>query len=219
MRRRRCWSCGRRRRGTRSGGGSGSHWPRPNASSASPIPDEAIAQMRAAPRRHRLRRRRDLREAVPPRRDGARARLRRRRAGRAQVHPPRRHERVRHRQRRPDPHARAGSCCFAAASCACFARSPPSPANGAPSRRWATRICSRRSRPPSASAPRCGCRTCCSTSPTSIIASRRCPCRGVKGTTGTQASFLEIFEGDHAKVRELDRLVTQGHRIRRVAFP
>jgi len=35
----------------------------------------------------------------------------------------------------------------------------------------------------------------------------RLPLRGVKGTTGTQASFLNLFAGDHGKVRALDERV------------
>src|SRR5438309_1925404 len=33
--------------------------------------------------------------------------------------------------------------------------------------------------------------------------------RGAKGTTGTQASFLALFQGDHDKVRRLDQLVAR----------
>ena len=33
--------------------------------------------------------------------------------------------------------------------------------------------------------------------------------RSTKGTTGTQASFLELFHGDHEKVRHLERLVAE----------
>lgn len=33
--------------------------------------------------------------------------------------------------------------------------------------------------------------------------------RGIRGTTGTEASFLELFEGDHAKVVELNRRVAE----------
>jgi adenylosuccinate lyase len=42
----------------------------------------------------------------------------------------------------------------------------------------------------------------------------RLPFRGVKGTTGTQASFMELFDGDEVKVQELDRMVCE-----RLGFP
>ncbi|MEG2437772.1 MAG: lyase family protein, partial [Cetobacterium sp.] len=33
--------------------------------------------------------------------------------------------------------------------------------------------------------------------------------RGVKGTTGTQASFMELFDGNEDKIKTLDKMVTE----------
>jgi adenylosuccinate lyase len=49
--------------------------------------------------------------------------------------------------------------------------------------------------------------------------------RGVKGTTGTQASFLALFDGDHASVEALDERVTaafgfaSAHRVTGQTYP
>ncbi len=47
---------------------------------------------------------------------------------------------------------------------------------------------------------------------------RKIPFRGVKGTTGTQAGFLKLFDGDAGKVRELERRVAEKMGFSRI-FP
>jgi adenylosuccinate lyase len=41
------------------------------------------------------------------------------------------------------------------------------------------------------------------------------PFRGVKGVTGTQASFLALFDGSHAKVKRLDKMVAAAFSFRK----
>lgn len=37
---------------------------------------------------------------------------------------------------------------------------------------------------------------------------------GSKGTTGTQASFMELFDGDESKVKELEKRIADDFRLR-----
>ena len=93
------------------------------------------------------------------------------------------------------------------------------PAHARPCPAWPTPTSSRRSSPPSASARRSGCRTSRSTSRRSAHRLETLRFRGCKGTTGTQASFLELFDGDHDKVRELERRVAAKLGLPRAASP
>lgn len=42
--------------------------------------------------------------------------------------------------------------------------------------------------------------------------------RGIKGTTGTQASFLDLFDGDHEKVKELEKRVVKSLGFEKVVY-
>ncbi|MGD8786096.1 MAG: adenylosuccinate lyase [Phycisphaerales bacterium] len=42
------------------------------------------------------------------------------------------------------------------------------------------------------------------------------PFRGVKGTTGTQASFLALFDGSHSKVKQLDKAIAAAFGFKKI---
>ena len=174
------------------------------------IPDAALAQMRAHLDDADLEAAARYETPVPARRDGARAPLRRAGPGGAADHPPRRHQRLRHRQRRPARDARGPA---APAGPAARGARRPGQAFAEPARGPALPGLHPLSAGPAHHRRQAG-----DAVDAGPGARRRgslshrletLRLRGCKGTTGTQASFLELFKGDHAKVRELERRVAR----------
>ncbi len=75
--------------------------------------------------------------------------------------------------------------------------------------RWGLRIFSRPSLPPWVSGATLWCYEFCMDLDELEYRRENIKLRGVKGTTGTQASFLELFSGDHEKVKTLEREVAR----------
>ena len=174
-------------------------WPRRRPSLACRSPRAAL-RVACQRRRDRLRGGRSLREETPARRDGPRPRLRRPVPHRQADHPPRRNELFCHRQYRSDPVPRGPA--------------DRRPTTGRDDRsRWPIL-------PPNTGHCRRSGFTHLQPAQPTTVGKRAClwaydlvldlaevehrlatlRFRSTQGTTGTQASFLSLFDGDHAKV-------------------
>ena len=77
------------------------------------------------------------------------------------------------------------------------------------SRPWHLPISSRHSRRPLANAQLCGYTSSVLDLEDLDYVLSSMKLLGSKGTTGTQASFLELFEGDHEKCRKADQMIAE----------
>ena len=172
------------------------------------IPEQAIAQMRAHLDDADLAARGSLRAALPPRRDGAHPRLRRPGAGApgriCTSAPP----------ARSSPTTPISSSCGTACAFCSAALIAVLGCAGAFATRNAGLPCLAYTHFQPAQLTTVGKRATLWMQDFALDVEEICRrietlrFRGCKGTTGTQASFLELFKGDDAKVRELDRRVT-----------
>ena len=211
--RRRCCSSGARPIASACGAGSGSRWRRRArarpADSRSGARRDAPASRRRGPRDGRR-----VRKEIPPRRDGPRPRVRRYQApaARAFIHlgatsafvtdsRPARHPTT------PPDDARTPDLAGGEAGQLCGNGTRRSPVSRTPASRPGA------AHSPWESARRSGPRTWRSTSKPALAPDRDPPVPRLQGHRGTQASFLDLFDGDHEKVRELDRLVTERMRF------